>query len=320
MKIKTLSIKNNINMGFIEQAYKGKNEWWLYALGFIIIFTFWQVIGVIPFIATIIANSPDLTTAMSSLEGNFTELGINKNLLLFMILISGVFGFFAVKYVVQLLHKRSFISVITSRKKVDWNRIIFAFGLIFIIQVASILFMIYGSENELEWNFKLVPFLILLVISFLLFPFQTASEELIFRGYLMQGTGMLTKSRLAALVITSVVFGMMHVVNPEVAALGWTVMIFYIGTGLLYGIATLMDDGMELALGMHAANNISASIFITASWTVMQTDALYIDHAEPSAGMELYLPVFIVYPIILLVFSKKYNWRHWKEKLTGDVE
>ena len=135
----------------------------------------------------------------------------------------------------------------------------------------------------------------------------------------MQGIGILTKSRLAALILTSAVFGMMHGVNPEVAALGWSVMIFYIGTGLLYGIATLMDDGMELALGMHAANNISASIFVTASWTVMQTEALYIDHSEPSVGLELYLPVFIVYPIILLVLSKKYGWTNWKEKLTGSV-
>lgn len=306
-------------MGFIEQAYKGKNEWWMYLLGFIIIFIFWQIIGIIPFMLTIVAHSSDMMEAMQAMQDNFSTLGINKNLMLFMMLLSGVFGFFAVKYVVKYLHNRSFKSVITAREKVDWKRIFFGFVLIFGLQIISVLFMIYGGESELEWNFKLFPFLILVVISFLLFPFQTGSEELIFRGYLLQGTGVLTKSRLVALLLTSIVFGLIHGVNPEVAALGWSVMIFYIGTGLLYGISTLMDDGMELALGMHAANNISASIFVSASWTVMQTDAIYIDHAEPSAGLEMYLPVFVIYPIILLIFSKKYNWTDWKKKLAGNI-
>jgi hypothetical protein len=31
--------------------------------------------------------------------------------------------------------------------------------------------------------------------------------------------------------------------------------VYYIGTGLFLGI-TLMDEGMELALGFHAANNL----------------------------------------------------------------
>jgi membrane protease YdiL (CAAX protease family) len=306
-------------MVFIEQAYKGKNEWWMYLLGFIIIFIFWQIIGVIPFLITIVVHSSDAMEAMQAMQDNFLSLGINKNLMLFMMLLSGVFGFFAVKYVVKYLHLRSFKSVITARKKVDWNRILFGFIIIFAFQIVSVLFMIYGGENELVWNFKPMPFLILFMISFLLFPFQTGTEELIFRGYLMQGTGILTKSRLAALLLTSVVFGIIHGVNPEVAALGWTVMIFYIGSGLLYGIATLMDDGMELALGMHAANNISASLLVTASWTVIQTEALYIDNAEPSAGLEMYLPVFVIFPIILFIFSKKYGWKNWKEKLTGTI-
>ena len=150
-------------MGFIEQAYKGKNEWWMYLLGFIIIFIFWQVIGVIPFLVTVFAHSSDAMEAAQAMQNNFASLGINKNFLLFMMLLSGVFGFFAVKYVVKYLHLRSFRSVITTRNKVDWKRIIFGFALIFAIQIASVLLMIYGGENELVWNFKLIPFIIFLI-------------------------------------------------------------------------------------------------------------------------------------------------------------
>jgi hypothetical protein len=37
------------------------------------------------------------------------------------------------------------------------------------------------------------------------------------------------------------------------------------------------------------------------------------------ASFEVFIPVFIVYPVVLYVFSKKYNWSDWKEKLFGKV-
>jgi hypothetical protein len=43
--------------------------------------------------------------------------------------------------------------------------------------------------------------------------------------------------------------------NPEVSKLGILCLCYYIGTGFLR-ILTLMDEGMELALGFHAANNL----------------------------------------------------------------
>jgi len=97
-------------------------------------------------------------------------------------------------------------------------------------------------------------------------------------------------------------------------------MIYYIGTGFLFGITTLMDDGTELSLGMHAANNIVAAVFVTMNWTVFQTEALFIDTSEPGVGIELFLPVFVIYPLVLFVFSKKYGWTNWKQKLFGSIE
>jgi len=33
----------------------------------------------------------------------------------------------------------------------------------------------------------------------------------------------------------------------------------------------------------------------------------------------MFVPVLILYPIILYIFSKKYNWTNWQEKLLGTV-
>ena len=97
-------------------------------------------------------------------------------------------------------------------------------------------------------------------------------------------------------------------------------MVFYIGTGFFFGITTLMDEGTELALGLHAINNIIAAFLVTTDWMVFQTDALFIDTSEPSVGIEMFLPVFVLYPLMLLLFSKKYKWSNWKEKLFGRIE
>ena len=99
-------------------------------------------------------------------------------------------------------------------------------------------------------------------------------------------------------------------------------MIYYIGTGFFLGILTLMDEGMELALGFHAANNLFTALLVTADWTAFQTYSIYTSIADPSSmGVsEIIVPVFVIFPILLLIFSKKYNWNNWFNKLAGPVE
>ena len=99
-------------------------------------------------------------------------------------------------------------------------------------------------------------------------------------------------------------------------------MAFYIGTGLLLGIMTLMDDGLELALGFHLANNLMAALLITSDYSALQTDAIfrYTGQENPQAMLsEMLLTMAVSYPLILLIFAKKYKWHSWKEKLAGNV-
>jgi hypothetical protein len=82
---------------------------------------------------------------------------------------------------------------------------------------------------------------------------------------------------------------------------------------------TLLDDGLELALGFHAANNLFGALLVTSSWTVFQTHSLLKDVSEPAVGYDVLLPVFVIYPIILLIFTKKFKWTNWREKLTAKI-
>jgi membrane protease YdiL (CAAX protease family) len=135
---------------------------------------------------------------------------------------------------------------------------------------------------------------------------------------MMQGLGILFRNRWMPLLLTSVIFGLMHLGNPEVEKLGYGIMIFYIGTGFFLGIITLMDEGLELALGFHAANNLVTALLVTSEWTAFQTDSLLKDVAEPGLEWDAYLPL-LLFPLLLFFFAWKYGWTNWKQRLTGGV-
>jgi membrane protease YdiL (CAAX protease family) len=220
---------------------------------------------------------------------------------------------------VRYLHKQTIRSLTTSRIKVDWSRIFFSFFVWSLFTVASTVALYYINPQDFQFNFKPLPFLILVILASLLIPIQTSFEEYLFRGYMMQGIGLATRKKIIPLLVTSFMFGMMHIANPEVEKMGNIILIYYIGTGLFLGIITLMDEGMELALGFHAANNLVGALLITSDWSAFQTDSILKDTATPSAGLDVLLPVFIVFPLLLFIFSKKYKWTNWREKLAGNI-
>jgi len=96
-------------------------------------------------------------------------------------------------------------------------------------------------------------------------------------------------------------------------------MVYYIGTGFFLGVITLMDEGLELALGFHAANNLIGALLVTSDWTAFQTHSIFKDVSEPAAGFDIIFPVCVIFPILILIFAKKYKWNNWNYRLTGNL-
>ncbi len=245
---------------------------------------------------------------------------LDSNLTLFLMLLSFAIGLLAIYLIVKYLHRQPFVQLTTSRKKTDWGRVFFGFGLITVTTLVVTTLDYYNNPQDYVLQFDLVPFLILAVIAIIMIPLQTSFEEYLFRGYLMQGIGVLAKNKWLPLIITSVVFGALHLANPEVDKFGNIIMVYYIGTGFFLGIMTLMDEGMELSLGFHAGNNLITALLVTADWTVFKTNSVFKDISEPSAGFDVIAPVLILYPIFLLIMAWRYKWRDWGGKLFGKVE
>ena len=302
---------------FIAQGNTKENVFWKYLLGSFILFCA-SLVGQLPFIFGVYIKSyKEKIPYPNTYEATVGFL--DSNLALFLMLVSFVFVFFQLYALVRFFHKQSFLQLITSRNSIDWHRVLFSFSIWAGITIIStvVVYILYPEDFIVQFDW--IPFLLLFVIGLLLFPFQIGSEELIFRGYLMQGFGNLAKNKWFPLLMTSLIFGLLHIANPEVDKMGYSILIYYIGTGLFLGIITLMDEGMELALGFHFANNFIAALLVTSDWTAFQTHSILKSTSDPSVFFDIILPISIIFPILVVLFAKKYHWTNWREKLTGRI-
>jgi hypothetical protein len=298
---------------FIEQAYKGNNIWWRVVLTTLLT----SGMFIANFVAYFFVSEEQLNEAYDVMKDIPNNLSLVINLLPFIFLLGMLF------LLVRVLNERSILSLTTSRYKVDYKRILFSFTLIVSLSIVSFTITYMMDDTGIELNFNPINFAVLFTISLILFPFQIGFEEYLFRGYLMQQIGIVSRNRWFPLLFTSLIFGLFHTANPEVAKIGFGVMVFYIGTGLLLGIMTLMDESLELALGFHLGNNLMAALLITSDYAALQTDAVFKYNGEENTAdvlNEMIISIAIVYPIILYIFGKKYRWTGWIDKLTGTVK
>ena len=297
---------------FIEQAFKGNNTWWRVLITVLIC----AGIFIVNFVTYLFMSKEQLNQAYEMLDDVPKNLALAINLIPFAFLLGLLF------MMVYFLQKRNIISLTTARPKIDFGRILFSFGLVLIVSIFSFAVTYSMDSSFIVWNFDPINFTILLALSLLLFPFQIGFEEYLFRGYLMQQIGIIAKNRWFPLLFTSLIFGLFHSANPEVDKMGYGIMVFYVGTGLLLGIMTLMDDSIELALGFHLGNNLIAALLLTADYSALQTDALFKYTGEEnsiSVLNEMMVSILFTYPAFLYILSKKYHWTNWKERLTGKI-
>ncbi|CAI8320860.1 MAG: Uncharacterised protein [Bacteroidota bacterium] len=297
---------------YIEQVRKQTNTFGLYVVGVFILGVV-ILMGNFPFGMALAAERGAEATQLSMVEQMQV---LPSNITLFLLLLPFALAFVAILLITKLLHKLSLRELITSRAKVDWKRIRFSFGAVALSFIVMLIVGYFIDPESVQWNFKPKSFAMLVLISVVMVPLQTSAEELFFRGYLMQGLGRIFPMRLLPFIITSTLFGLLHFANPEVDKLGDIILITYLATGFFLGAITLMDEGLELALGFHAGNNLFLSLFLTSDWTIFQTDSLFIDMSEPNVTAYIIGPL-LIYAVLFLVYAKKYKWKNYAARLVG---
>jgi membrane protease YdiL (CAAX protease family) len=104
-----------------------------------------------------------------------------------------------------------------------------------------------GDLNELTATTALLAVIVLLTT-----PLQAAGEEYVFRGYLLQAIGSLTRSKWIALIVTSTVFAMAHGVQ------NFPLFFDRFMFGLIAGWLVIRTGGLEAGIAMHILNNFLA--------------------------------------------------------------
>ena len=168
-------------------------------------------------------------------------------------------AFIAPFLVYKYWHKLPFRRLLTFHDKFKWGRLFFCLG--FVIAVYSVLTLIEFVLNPSEFDDVFLHpdwsgFAILLLVTFLLLPIQSASEEILCRGYLNQGLSLITKRPWIAFVLTSGFFAALHLANPEADGQ----VLPYMFDTFIFAMAmcwlSYADEGLESAIGVHIGNNL----------------------------------------------------------------
>lgn len=300
---------------FFHQAWKGDPRGYLYLIGLLLVIVANVVISfVYPIVAS--AYTDDMGSLSSEELLNPAAIGMPPALGLMLLLLPFAGGLFAIWIAIRFIHRRSFTSVLTGNPSLDWNKILLGAGLwVGITLVFEVLVAFINPENY-TYTFDAAKFFPTLLVALIFVPLQTSMEEVLFRGYLMQGIGKRFKRPMVALLSTSILFGLLHAANPEIVKFGPLLLFYYIGFGLMMGIITIMDEGLELALGVHAGNNLYGALIITFPSSALQTPAIFTLKEYPINIMTL---VWLIGSVIfVLIVAKYYKWQDWG-KLKGII-
>lgn len=293
---------------FIKAPFRGKNNFWRYFVGSVSPFIVSNIVGAIPMVIVMFMYAGGGIIPQSGGMPDFRAMGINLNFGFVLTVFPFILAFFTLALLVKPLNDRPLLTIINGGRRVRWGRMLFSALVWIVLSAVWLWYSIRTDPGNFNLNNTSHSLITLAVLSILLIPFQAGFEEMLFRGYLMQGFTVLARNRWVPVVVTSVIFGLMHSLNPEVKEYGFLTMIpQYIFFGLAFAVLTMMDDGIELAAGAHAANNAFLSVFVTHKDSALQTPAMYeqvkIYPWQDFAGLVAMSVIFIV--IMALAFRWK---------------
>lgn len=292
-----------------------RKDWWLYAFGTLIIFSGYLLgqapLGVVALWAAEQQGDLSLVQVFADTM-DFSVLGLDANMGFALALITFLGALLGLWITIRYLHNRPFVSLVNALGRIRWSRFMWGLGIWLALGIGAEAISWAINPEAYHLQFQAGPFFWLVIIALMLIPFQASFEELFVRGYLMQGIGLGTHSRVFAMISTSVLFAALHLMNPEIAAFGLSTMVaYYILVGFFLAVITVMDDGLELAMGVHTATNLFGSILITFEGSALQTPAL-IKLDTPDVQIMLFLMVLSATAFFILA-SRKYRWDSWSK-------
>uniref|UniRef100_A0A7C4KGF5 Alpha/beta fold hydrolase n=1 Tax=Anaerolinea thermolimosa TaxID=229919 RepID=A0A7C4KGF5_9CHLR len=284
---------------FFEAARTGNHRWWRVILTLVFVFASLTV-------ATALLVTPLLMVYPS------TDLLNRAPLPLALTAALAPFGaaWLALGYALPVFHRRPFRSLLLPGGAFRWRLFFVSGGLWALLAAAVDGVQAMLGAGDYRWSFEARHFWPYLGAALVWMPVQTSAEELIFRGYLTQVFGARARRIGWPLLAPALIFALLHLPNPEVSALGWwSALPQYFLMGVLLGWVTLNSQGLEMAFGLHLANNLYTGLVAGLRDSALPSASLFIiEELNPMVNLVLIGIAGVVYLLLAGRLARRFRW------------
>lgn len=242
---------------FIEPA-RQRGEWWRVLLGLIVIGTVWFGFGYALYmlIATDslapVGLGAEAVMALGAEGREMTPAGVLFFLLTFLGLWLGLF------IATRGLHRRPFGTLFHPSGRTNRRNLLrgaaLALGFYAIGLIAYIAVLGPPERTDMPvsgWAVWIIPIILAIVM-------QASSEELLFRGYILQHFAVWSRNPIIWAIIPSIIFTMLHYDAGMESEMRSRMLIHILIFGLVAAVLVWRTGGLGAAIGLHVANNIMA--------------------------------------------------------------
>jgi membrane protease YdiL (CAAX protease family) len=189
--------------------------------------------------------------------------------------------------------------VVRRSKRIRWD-FFFQFSLVcFALQTLLTGLDLLWFPDAYQWMSFPSDWVAFALVGFVGYALQALSEEVLFRTLPMRFCFGLWPQGWFAVLASALLFGLMHMGNQEVDALGgWEMFFIYSLNGGFLAWLTLRSNGLELAWAFHWVNNWMGSAVVTFPASTIPGPALWMrDTPDPKEML-----VFSVLQVALFAF------------------
>ena len=242
---------------YLALAQDGRNQWWRYLLAIPLVLFCWLGLGYLPYLW--LASRGSLGTV-----GFYVAI----NLSIVMMLLGLVLA-------MRFIHRRPVKTLVTPAPRIAWRRVLHGAAVWAAIGLAAAFIEHLLYPDRYYVSFDAAAFFPFALLALVLTPIQTTTEELLFRGYVMQALGLRMRRPLLIGVASALIFTLPHLANPEVRHGAVLLAASYFTIGFLLSMVTLRDGRLELAIGLHAANNLMLALVANYEDSVLASESIF---------------------------------------------
>ncbi|MDO9088503.1 MAG: type II CAAX endopeptidase family protein [Anaerolineaceae bacterium] len=265
-------------------------------------FKFWRYLFLIMIVIGVTLVAQSILIIIAALfEGNMDVLNFPPFTLLWVTMLPFAALVIVLIIGIRLIHQQTIKSIFTQKENIHWSLMVKSAIIWFVLSAVVDIIIALLQPGNYSFTFSLNSFIPFMLLAIILITFQITAEEVLFRSYLLHGFFRLFRFSWLAIIAQALLFGILHGANPEVTTYGlFTTMPFYIGIGLLLGWLSFKSRGLEIAMGVHFANNLYATAIVTFSGSAITSPAIFtiLDY-QPVTGLIAFVIMAIIFGLII---------------------